>query len=89
MPSTPYEIWKASFPRWSWGKNKKHMFGVEGWEYVCYFWFTGWELLALGLSISVWNPINIEIHLPFGFIRIGQNSNRQIREDHQHFTIDN
>lgn len=35
-----------------------------------YFHFVGWSCLSLGFHIDVHKP-NIEIHLPFGFIRIG------------------
>ncbi len=39
-------------------------------KFVCYFYFVGWHVLSLGLSICILQP-NIEIHIPFGFIRIG------------------
>jgi|GEM_PF-3747909 len=42
-------------------------------RFRCYFFFVGWDCLSLGLHVSVWCP-NIEIHLPFGFIRIGWES---------------
>ena len=34
------------------------------------WWFVGWEMFSLGFHIDFFSP-NIEIHLPFGFIRIG------------------
>lgn len=37
-------------------------------KFVCYFWFVGWDCISLGFHIC---SRNIEIHLPFGFIRIG------------------
>ncbi len=36
----------------------------------CYFWFVGWTAISLGLHVS-FSARNIEIHIPFGFIRIG------------------
>ncbi len=39
-------------------------------RFCAYFWFNGWSNINLGLSISLYCP-NIEIHIPFGFIRIG------------------
>ena len=38
--------------------------------FVAYYYFASWSFLSLGISICVTSP-NIEIHLPFGFIRIG------------------
>ena len=42
-------------------------------KFVCYWWFVGWESISLGLHIDFLMK-NIEIHLPFGFIRIGLES---------------
>jgi len=39
-------------------------------RFACYFWFVGWDCISLGGHICLRNP-NIEIHLPFGFVRIG------------------
>ena len=39
-------------------------------QFVAYFWFVAWDCISLGFHISFKNP-NIEIHLPFGFVRIG------------------
>ena len=50
---------------------KKKAFGYfrkEG--FVCYYWFIGWWHWSLGINIYPKAP-NFEIHLPFGFIRIG------------------
>ena len=43
-----------------------------GWEkaFVAYFYFVGWDCISAGLHVCVGLP-NVEIHLPFGFIRIG------------------
>jgi hypothetical protein len=42
-------------------------------RFRCYFFFVGWDCLSLGLHVSVWCP-NVEIHLPFGFVRVGWES---------------
>lgn len=39
-------------------------------QFECYYYFVGWSSVSLGVSVCVSLP-NIEIHLPFGFIRIG------------------
>lgn len=39
-------------------------------RFVAYFHFVGWDCISLGLHVALSCP-NIEIHLPFGFIRIG------------------
>lgn len=38
--------------------------------FTCHFWFAGWDCLSLGVHVCFSLP-NIEIHLPFGFCRIG------------------
>lgn len=51
---------------------KKQAFGYfrkEGW--VAYYWFIGWWHWSLGFNIYLPAP-NVEIHLPFGFIRVGK-----------------
>lgn len=42
-------------------------------KFVCYFWFIDFNNISFGLHIHTGLP-NIEIHLPFGFIRIGYES---------------
>ena len=42
----------------------------RGSHFVCYFHFVAWDCISLGLHVCFSAP-NIEIHLPFGFIRIG------------------
>jgi hypothetical protein len=37
---------------------------------VCYFHHTGFHHISLGFHFDFRSP-NIEVHLPFGFIRIG------------------
>ncbi|TCD15154.1 hypothetical protein [Oricola cellulosilytica] len=45
-----------------------------GWDpidrFQCYFWFVGWWAISFGFHASLRDP-NVEIHLPFGFVRIG------------------
>ena len=45
-------------------------FGVYNNRWCCIFWFSGWDSISLGLHLCLSAP-NIEIHIPFGFIRIG------------------
>jgi len=51
------------------------MIGYEGKKWVAYFWFVGWANLSLGLHFHTGG--NIEIHLPFGFVRIGRQLNSE------------
>jgi len=39
-------------------------------KFVANFWFVGWGEISLGLHIDLFST-NIEIHIPFGFIKIG------------------
>ena len=39
-------------------------------QFVCYFFFVSWFDLNLGCSLNLMLP-NLEIHVPFGFFRIG------------------
>lgn len=39
-------------------------------KWICHWHFVSWSSISLGLSFDWWQP-NIEIHLPFGFIRFG------------------
>jgi hypothetical protein len=39
-------------------------------QFVLYFWFTSWLEFSIGLHLCL-APVNFEIHLPFGFVRIG------------------
>ncbi len=39
-------------------------------RFVAYFYFVGWDCISLGAHVCPSLP-NIEIHLPFGFVRIG------------------
>lgn len=42
-------------------------------QFVAYFWFNGWDNWSLGLHVCPTKP-NVEIHVPFGFFRIGWES---------------
>lgn len=48
-------------------------FGFEGQRYVAYWWFVGWWALSLGAHVSLKHR-NLEVHLPFGFFRVGRNA---------------
>lgn len=48
----------------------KKKIGWEGKRWGAYFWFVGWDCFSLGAHVCLGCP-NIEIHIPFGFIRIG------------------
>jgi len=39
-------------------------------HFICYFWHINWRVFSLGLHVCTNSP-NVEIHLPFGFVRIG------------------
>lgn len=38
--------------------------------FCAYFWFVDWKCISLGVSLNL-SPMHAEIHLPFGFIRVG------------------
>lgn len=40
------------------------------WQFVAYFHFVSWAHISLGFHIDM-NLPNIEVHVPFGFFRIG------------------
>lgn len=46
-------------------------FGYRGWRFVCYWWTVSMRAISFGVHVHVLNPVNLELHLPFGFIRIG------------------
>ncbi len=49
------------------------MLGYEGRTWVAYFWFVGWDCVSLGVHVCLSAP-NIELHMPFGFFRVGKRS---------------
>jgi len=38
--------------------------------FAFYYWFVGWHHLSFGFHVDLKSP-NIEIHLPFGFLKFG------------------
>ncbi len=42
-------------------------------RFICYWWFTGWTHLSVGVHVDLAGP-NLELHVPFGFVRIGKES---------------
>lgn len=46
------------------------LFGWEGERFEAYFWFVGWDCISFGVHVCLSLP-NIELHVPFGFMRIG------------------
>lgn len=45
--------------------------------FVFYYFFVSWYCISLGFHIDLENP-NLEIHLPFGFIKIGWEKTNEI-----------
>ena len=43
-------------------------------RWCCYFWRTQWTHISIGLHVSLAAP-NIELHVPFGFFRLGRIEN--------------
>lgn len=39
-------------------------------RFVAYFHFVGWDCWSLGVHIA-WCQPNVEVHVPFGFFRVG------------------
>jgi hypothetical protein len=52
-------------------KRTNRLYGYDSNNFIAYFYFVGWDCLSLGMHICLSAP-NIEIHIPFGFIRIGR-----------------
>ena len=66
----------ARYKRRNWRSRRRvgtKTFGYEGRVFEAYYYFNGWWNISLGLHICPSRP-NIEIHLPFGFIRIGRSA---------------
>ena len=40
-------------------------------QWVCYFYFVGWWNFSFGIHFDL-SSLNMEIHLPCGFIRVGR-----------------
>jgi hypothetical protein len=58
---------------WTLNIEKGRMFGYEGRRWIAYFWFVGWDCISAGVHVCVSAP-NLELHIPFGFIRLGKRS---------------
>ena len=56
-------------------KMSRGTYGYEGKRLEAYYYFNGFTNLSLGLHVN-WMIPNIEVHLPFGFIRIGVRSHQ-------------
>lgn len=50
------------------GMTYRHL--AHCWRFVCYFHFVSWDAIAFGVSLHL-RARHAEIHLPFGFIRVG------------------
>lgn len=61
-------------------KILRRAIGWQGPDGGIYFWFVGWDCWSFGAHICFGAP-NIEIHLPFGFIRIGWHTCRKARRE--------
>lgn len=52
------------------------MIGYESHRWSAYFWFVSWICISLGIHVCLSAP-NIELHVPFGFIRLGRQANNK------------
>jgi hypothetical protein len=50
--------------------SRRYRFGLRERQFVCMFHFVGWSCFSLGFHVDTASP-NIELHVPFGFVRIG------------------
>lgn len=50
--------------------NRKFVLGMTDRQFVCYFHFVGWSCFSFGAHVDFASP-NIELHIPFGFFRVG------------------
>jgi hypothetical protein len=62
----------------------RRIVGYDGESFGVYYYFVSWDCISLGISICFgmcgdFRSRNIEIHLPFGFIRIGWKLYRSLR----------
>ena len=39
-------------------------------QFIAYFFFVRWDCISLGIHLCITGP-HVEIHVPFGFFRIG------------------
>jgi len=59
---------------------------IERKGFVLFFFFQGWWAIQLGFHLDLQAP-NIEIHIPFGFIRIGWDVVRKFKTSGQQRTF--
>lgn len=45
-------------------------FGYDGRNFAGYFYFQKWSFIQIGIHLSL-KPLNVELHVPFGFFRLG------------------
>ncbi len=50
--------------------TERYLFGIRERFFVCFFHFVGWSCLSIGVHVDTASP-NVEVHVPFGFFRIG------------------
>ena len=70
LPRKEWQVWVTRQNL----RNKEvgtRTFGYVGPRFVAYYYFIGWENISFGLHVCLGLP-NVEIHLPFGFVRIGR-----------------
>lgn len=48
-------------------------YGYDGEAFTAYYYFIGYNHISFGFHFDL-SVINLEIHLPFGFLRIGRKS---------------
>lgn len=51
------------------------VYGYNGEKYIAAFCYVGLDCLSLGVHVCLSSP-NIELHVPFGFFRIGRKHSR-------------
>lgn len=82
MTSDEYQISRAEEYEFAKHLIKKsedfewRQWGWQGYYFCCYFWFVSIYAISFGVHLHWRNPLNIEIHIPFGFIRFGLTSRR-------------
>jgi hypothetical protein len=59
---------------------KVHSVSITGRRrFIFFFWFVSWHAISLGISIDLFGP-NLEVHLPFGFIKLGWTDERPSKD---------
>ena len=64
--------------KWRW-----ELVPAENRNFILAYHFVGWGAIQLGFHLD-WRMMNIQIHIPFGFIHIGRHSryvsSKQVKE---------